>query len=128
LKHYGYRTLSAADGAEAVGLARQHMPDLVLMDLRMPLMNGWEAARLLKGDPTTSGIQIVAVTAEMHPIPRLNAGGFCAVISKPVTLSDLAAAVRICLEGAAEGRSWIKLPDHRAGMMAGLQLAPPPAG
>ena len=59
----GYETLEAADGESAVALARREHPDAILMDLAMPGVDGWEAARRLKADPATADIPIVALTA-----------------------------------------------------------------
>ncbi len=59
----GYETLEAADGHAAVALARREHPDLIMMDLAMPGMDGWEAARQLKADPETADIPIIALTA-----------------------------------------------------------------
>jgi two-component system, cell cycle response regulator DivK len=59
----GYETLEAADGQAALALARREHPDLIVMDLAMPGMDGWEAARQLKADPETADIPIVALTA-----------------------------------------------------------------
>ena len=59
----GYRTFEAADGASAIELARREHPDLIVMDLGMPGIDGWEASRRLKADPRTADIPIVALTA-----------------------------------------------------------------
>ena len=59
----GYETLEAADGRTTVEIARREHPDLVVMDLAMPGMDGWEASRRLKADPQTADIPIVALTA-----------------------------------------------------------------
>jgi two-component system, cell cycle response regulator DivK len=66
LTHHGYGVFLATDGREAVELAWAHSPRLILMDLKMPVMDGWEATRLLKADAATAHIPIVAVTAEDH--------------------------------------------------------------
>jgi CheY-like chemotaxis protein len=63
LAREGYETLEAADGHAAVALARQERPNLIVMDLAMPGMDGWEATRRLKADPRTADIPIVALTA-----------------------------------------------------------------
>src|SRR2546422_9617549 len=59
----GYQTLEAADGRSALTLARREHPDLIVMDLGMPEMEGWEASRRLKADPQTADIPIIALTA-----------------------------------------------------------------
>ena len=58
-----YEVLQATDGVAAVVLARARQPDLILLDLSLPVLDGWEAARLLRADPATAWIPIVAVTA-----------------------------------------------------------------
>jgi CheY-like chemotaxis protein len=59
----GYAVLSAAHGAEGVHLARRHRPDLILMDIRMPVMDGWQAVQYLKADPTINHIPIWGISA-----------------------------------------------------------------
>jgi CheY-like chemotaxis protein len=63
IRGLGYETIEAEDGEQGVRLAREKMPDLILMDMRMPVMDGIEAAKLLKVDPLTSDIPIIATTA-----------------------------------------------------------------
>lgn len=63
LNHLGYRVLEAANGEEAVRLARAELPDLILMDLQMPGTNGFQATERLKRDPATAHIPIIAITA-----------------------------------------------------------------
>ena len=59
----GYETLEAPDGRSAIALARQAHPDLIIMDLAMPELDGWEASRRLKADPKSADIPIIALTA-----------------------------------------------------------------
>jgi two-component system cell cycle response regulator DivK len=63
LQRKGHHILSAESGEKGVALARLEMPDLILMDISLPEMDGWEAARLLKSDESTSRIPIIALTA-----------------------------------------------------------------
>ncbi len=63
LEHAGYRVLEAVDGEAGLALARAEMPDMILMDVSIPVIDGWEATRRLKADPATSAIPIVALTA-----------------------------------------------------------------
>jgi len=63
LERKGYRVIAAVDGAEGVAMAGQHRPDLILMDLSLPIMDGWEATRRIKADPNTKDIPVVALTA-----------------------------------------------------------------
>ncbi len=63
LKRQGFEVLIARDGASGVEIARSERPDLILMDLGLPVLDGWEAARLLKADPATCGIPLIALSA-----------------------------------------------------------------
>jgi CheY-like chemotaxis protein len=86
LQAHGYATLSATDGEEGVSAARSHRPDLILCDLEMPVMNGYEVVRLLRSDPQFSRTAIIAVTAFSMPGDRGAAldAGFDGYISKPI--------------------------------------------
>jgi two-component system cell cycle response regulator DivK len=59
----GYEVLLAVDGAQGVAMAASDAPDLVLMDMSLPVLDGWEATRRLKSDPTTRGLPVIALTA-----------------------------------------------------------------
>lgn len=59
----GYEIAIAVDGAEAVVLARRLLPDLILMDMSLPVIDGWEATRQIKADVNTKGIPVIALTA-----------------------------------------------------------------
>jgi CheY-like chemotaxis protein len=59
----GYEIVSAPDGASGIALAKVERPDLILMDLNLPVLDGWEATRRLKADPITRDIPIIALTA-----------------------------------------------------------------
>ena len=59
----GYQIISAGDGATAVALAETELPDLILMDLGLPIMNGWQATQRIKATPSTQHIPIIALTA-----------------------------------------------------------------
>ena len=59
----GYEIITASDGAEGVAKAHAEKPDLILMDLNLPVMDGWEATRQLKADPATAHIPVIALTA-----------------------------------------------------------------
>jgi CheY-like chemotaxis protein len=63
LKRKGYSVISAHDGEQGHQLACSEMPDLILMDISLPLMNGWDVTRLLKSNPATQHIPIIALTA-----------------------------------------------------------------
>jgi CheY-like chemotaxis protein len=85
----------ARSGAEALDVARRVQPNIILMDLSMPGMDGWEATRRLRADPATKGMIIVAVTA--HAFPReqeaARAAGCDVVIAKPFDLTALTDAL-----------------------------------
>lgn len=63
LSRKGFEVLIAIDGREAIDLAGSELPDLILMDMSLPVIDGWEATRRLKADQTTGGIPIIALTA-----------------------------------------------------------------
>jgi CheY-like chemotaxis protein len=59
----GYEVILAVDGAQGVAMAASDAPDLVLMDMSLPVLDGWEATRRLKSDPATRGLPVIALTA-----------------------------------------------------------------
>ena len=63
LTERGYRVITASQGAEGVHLARRHLPNLILLDIRMPVMSGWGAVRYLRADPKTRNIPVCAISA-----------------------------------------------------------------
>lgn len=85
LEKAGYAVLTAADGEAGVRLAGKHLPDLVLMDIQMPGIDGLEATRRLRTDPATSGLRIVALTAlaMKGDEERIRAAGCDGYIAKP---------------------------------------------
>jgi two-component system, cell cycle response regulator DivK len=91
LKAKGYDTLQTSAGREAINLARNERPDLILMDIRLPDISGLDAARLLKKDDQTKDIPIIAVTAFMSPGDEANAleSGCDAYLGKPVKIGSL---------------------------------------
>ena len=97
LRATGYRTLEATTGRQALELASEHTPALVLMDIRLPDMAGTEALRLLRAEPRTATIPVLAVTAEAMTgdRERLLEAGFDAYLAKPIDIDALLAAVRL---------------------------------
>lgn len=111
LKFLGYEVLLARDGHEAVAVASSELPDLIVMDISMPKMDGLEAANRLRRDPKTRGIPILAATARAMPgdMEKCLAGGCDAYIAKPFTHKELGAAIAQLLEsrerpGEANGK------------------------
>src|SRR5258706_11732104 len=102
LQNKGYQTLEAVTGEEGVQLAKQHVPDLVLMDIQLPGINGIEAFRQIRADAKTAGILVVALTASVTPTDRseISAAGFDAFIGKPINLKEFLETIRRLLEGA----------------------------
>jgi two-component system cell cycle response regulator DivK len=86
LQFHGFRTLEAVTGEDALVMARDQLPDLVLMDIALPGMDGVEATRQLRGDPLTAAIPIVALTASVMQIDRARfaEAGFAGLIAKPI--------------------------------------------
>ncbi len=91
LIYHGYETIEAENGEEAVRIAREQKPDLIIMDLQMPVMNGYDAIRILKNDPETKHIKILAVTSFAMAGDREKALGTGAdeYISKPINTREL---------------------------------------
>lgn len=85
LEHHGYRVLQAENGEEGVRLARQHMPDIVLMDISVPVLDGWHATAMLKSDRRTAAIPVIALTAHALAEDRATAlrVGCDGYLSKP---------------------------------------------
>jgi len=73
LEHFGYRVTEARNGEDGVRMAREEHPDLILMDISIPLIDGWEATRMLKSDAATSHIPIIALTAHALATDRAKA-------------------------------------------------------
>ena len=87
LQASGYTTLTATNGREGVVVAQRESPDVILMDLQMPNMNGYEAARQVKEVPALRGVPIIAVTAAamVGDRDKILARGFDGYIAKPIT-------------------------------------------
>jgi two-component system cell cycle response regulator DivK len=92
----GYRTLEATTGGEAVELAAEHTPDLVLMDIQLPDLNGVQALHRLRADERTATIPVLALTAQamQGDRERFLAEGFDGYVSKPVNVHDLIETIR----------------------------------
>ncbi|MEM9750244.1 MAG: response regulator, partial [Pseudomonadota bacterium] len=90
LEAHGYDTLQTRDGMEALRLAREHAPDLILMDIQLPEVSGLEVTKWLKEDEELSAIPIVAVTAfaMKGDEERIREGGCEAYIAKPISVAS----------------------------------------
>ena len=97
----GYTIVEAETGEEGVRLARERRPSLILMDIRLPGINGIEALRQLRAEPTTRGVPVLAMTAAVMPEHRqtVTDAGFDAFQSKPISVKAFVAAVEQLLEG-----------------------------
>ena len=95
LEHDGFRCVECADGVSAIEAAEANHPDLILMDATMPGIDGWEATRRLKGNPATTAIPIVMLTAHAFVEHRERAAdvGAIAFLPKPILPDDLAREV-----------------------------------
>jgi two-component system, cell cycle response regulator DivK len=96
LRLAGFRTIEAATAVEGIALASEHLPDVILMDLRLPDLDGTEAARMLRAEPRTSRIPVVAVTA--LPLEAradwLFDAGFAGYVVKPIDIDAFPDLVR----------------------------------
>lgn len=104
LQHAGHATLETPRGRDGVRLAREHRPDLVLMDIQLPDIDGFEALRGIRADPALEAVPVLAVSASVMPeeLRQIVASGFDAYVTKPIALKDFLATVRRFLE---HGRS-----------------------
>src|SRR5262249_38388958 len=96
LEAHGYSTVGTRSGTEALDLAREHHPDLILMDIQLPEVSGLEVTKWLKGDPDLQGIPVVAVTAFAMKGDEegIREGGCEAYLSKPISVGKFIETVR----------------------------------
>jgi CheY-like chemotaxis protein len=101
----GYEVLIAAQGDQGVELARRASPDLVLMDMSLPVLDGWEATRRLKGDPATREIPVIALTAHAMSGDRekARAAGCDDFDTKPVEYARLVSKIEDLLQKRKAG-------------------------
>lgn len=93
----GYGALTAFDGEEGVRLARESRPDAILLDIMMPVLDGWETIRQLKAISDTASIPVLALTALRIPDDQVKAAGFDGYLSKPVPPHRLIEEIeRVC--------------------------------
>jgi DNA-binding response OmpR family regulator len=103
MKKAGYAVQTVSDGEAALEAARQSPPDLVLLDIMMPKLNGYEVCRQLRADPATRDTKIVMLTAKGGPVEgeKALALGADAFFAKPFSLADLSARVQALMEETA---------------------------
>jgi CheY-like chemotaxis protein len=104
LEHSGYTVVEAQDGEAAVRLAAEARPDLILLDISMPLLDGWEAARQIRDLPDVPRVPIVALTAHalQQDRARAIAEGFDSYLAKPVEPRRVVEEVRRLLDGGTD--------------------------
>jgi two-component system, cell cycle response regulator DivK len=101
LQAKGYQTLEAVTGEDGVKLAHANVPDLVLMDIQLPGINGIEAFKQIRADAKTARVPVVALTASVTPTDRsaITAAGFDAFIGKPINLKEFLETVKRLVDG-----------------------------
>jgi CheY-like chemotaxis protein len=104
LERRGFKVCSAPDGASGVAMSLSEMPDLILMDVALGAMDGWEATRLIKGNPRTANIPIIALTAHALATDRDKSVevGCTDFDTKPVDLARLLGKIQACLPGKSQ--------------------------
>ncbi|MGE5243473.1 MAG: response regulator [Betaproteobacteria bacterium] len=107
LEYSGFEVVQAANGIEALQRAAELAPDIILMDLSLPVMDGWEATRRLKANPRTANVPVVALTG--HALAGISEGarqaGCDAFITKPCLPDELVAEIRRVLDGHGSRKS-----------------------
>ncbi|MBN2382073.1 response regulator [bacterium] len=96
MKRLGFQPIEAHDGAMAIDIARNDKPAVILMDMIMPKMDGYEATKILKSDPDTAQIPIIAITSQIMPDERKKAeeAGCNAFFEKPYNFWELRATIK----------------------------------
>jgi CheY-like chemotaxis protein len=99
LERRGYQVVLAADGEQGIAMASSERPDLILMDMSLPVVDGWDATRRIKSDPTTSSIPVIALTAHAMSGDRERAmqAGCDDYDTKPIELPRLLGKVEALL-------------------------------
>jgi two-component system cell cycle response regulator DivK len=100
----GYQTIEAGTAEDGIALARERNPDLILMDIQLPGMNGVDALKVLRADASTARIPAIAVTASVMQQDRnlITEAGFDGYIGKPINLKEFIDTVRSTLERKPE--------------------------
>ena len=104
MRHKGHSTLEATTGEAGVQLATLHRPDLILMDIQLPGIDGIEALRRIRAQPALTGVPVIAVSASVMPDDQRHivSSGFDAFVPKPISLKPFVAVVERFLK---DGRS-----------------------
>jgi DNA-binding response OmpR family regulator len=108
LRRQGFVVEGALGGREGLRIMREHPPDLVLLDLMMPEMDGWEVYRQIRADETLKEIPVIAVTAKAQSIDRilgLHIAGMDGFVTKPFQLDELISNVERVLSGPRRAES-----------------------
>jgi two-component system cell cycle response regulator DivK len=104
LQRKGYEVLIATDGEQGVFMARTELPDLILMDMSLPILDGWEATRAIKADPIIKGVPVIALTA--HAMAgdqeKCVAAGCDDYDTKPVELTRLLTKIEGLLQKTSD--------------------------
>jgi CheY-like chemotaxis protein len=100
LRPHGYRLITAEDGEEAVQVASQEIPDLILMDLQLPKMNGYLSTQFIKGQKATANIPIIALTAHavLEEETLIQQYGFKGYITKPINTRSFLEQIQFFLD------------------------------
>jgi DNA-binding response OmpR family regulator len=105
LRRHGFSVLTGCDGEEALKLAREQQPDLILLDLIMPKIQGFEVLRCLKASPLTSDIPVIILSnlgQEKDALQAMEGGAIDFIVKANISLKDLAGRVTKALEGVAK--------------------------
>lgn len=104
LQHKGYETLETDTAEEGLRLAEQHTPALILMDIGLPGMNGFEALKCLRANPATTDIPVMAVTASVmtQDQQKIMAAGFDCYQKKPIDIDEFLEAMRVIIERSCD--------------------------
>ena len=107
LSFKGYRTVETESAEEGLKVAEEQRPDLILMDFHLPGMNGIEALGMLRANPATASIPVIAVTASAmtEDLARIMKAGFEGLQTKPISVLEFIAAVEAALAKKREGAS-----------------------
>lgn len=120
LEFVGCHLLEATSGEDGLRMAREYRPDLILLDLSMPVMDGWEAIRRLNEEPDTAGIPVVALTGHNLNRATLEEAGFCGYLQKPLAPFRILEEIERCLGPQVLSPDVVSDPSLRRSREAGL--------